>query len=344
MSFLFVSCFFLLHMSTICTSVHALATLNTRSAGKRLLDLLSKNKANKQSAIPLAGVHDALSAKIFASSGAQALFLSGFGVSASRLGEPDAGILSRNEMEDATRAVVAAVSSQNRDTVIIVDGDTGYGGTANVRRTVRGMANAGAAAITIEDQTFPKKCTFAMGSSGVNVVSRQDARDRIRTALKARDEALEEDGNSILVIARTDCRVAMGFDEAAERCRIFEELGADIVYAENLQSVQEYEQLRAFLSPSTPMMLAQVQLEPDAKNLMTVNDVGRLGYSLALFGVTALQATVGALEATARQFLDKGGGIVSQKEGMTPISSFENVKQVVGFSELDDFEEQYGCQ
>jgi len=164
--------------------------------------------------IPLIGVHDALSATILQRSNAPALFVSGFGVSASRLGQPDAGILTRTEMEDTVKNIIAAT---NNKIPIIADGDTGYGGTANVRQTVLSMASTGATALSIEDQNFPKRCTYVAGKS-VNVVNRQDAIARIETALAAQEEAFERTGNPLLIVARTDCRMALGVEEAIERC------------------------------------------------------------------------------------------------------------------------------
>ena len=174
-------------------------------------------------AVVCPGVHDALSTRVFAEAGAQVLFLSGFGVSACR-GEPDAGIITRVEMEETARQCVRAAG----EVPVIVDGDTGFGGASNLRRTVRGFAQAGAAAVSIEDQAFPKRCTFAAGT-GVRVVDRDAAVARVRAALRARDEA-KDAGNDVLVIARTDCRAALGLEEAIARCTAFDALGADIVY------------------------------------------------------------------------------------------------------------------
>lgn len=111
----------------------------------------SQSPSQGNPSLVVAGVHDALSAKVFASAGAKVLFLSGFGVSATRLGQPDAGLLTLNEMEETARHVVAAaaVGSKSAPPPVIVDGDTGYGGAANIRRTVRGLAAAGAAAVTV---------------------------------------------------------------------------------------------------------------------------------------------------------------------------------------------------
>ena len=119
---------------------------------------------------------------------------SGFGVSASRLGYPDAGILTLSEMEDTAKSVIRATGGK---IPVIVDGDTGYGGAVNIRRTVRGLASVGAAAVTIEDQVFPKCCTYAAGT-GVRVISRNASQARVRTAIAAREEARDIDGRDIL--------------------------------------------------------------------------------------------------------------------------------------------------
>lgn len=352
--------FFLLTMaSAACHGADALAA-PPPSAASRLRSLIAPpgNSATDTTgggsvtAVALPGVHDALSAKIFADAGASALFLSGFGVSACRLGEPDAGILTLAEMEDAARSVVAAAGGPGATGVpVIVDGDTGYGGASNLRRTVRGLAAAGAAAVTIEDQKFPKRCTYAAGA-GVRVVSREQSVERIRAAVGARDEARDRDGHDVLIVARTDCRAALGFEEAVERCKAYEALGADVVYAENLQSKSEYMKLRESLAPSTPMMLAQVQQGPggtangsgDDQNVYTVEEVGEMGYSLALFGVTALQATVHALQRTASSFLRSGEGRgcgVLEGDAAKDLASFSELKKVVGFPELEDWEGEY---
>ena len=117
-------------------------------------------------------------------------------------------------MEDTVKNIIAAT---NNKIPIIADGDTGYGGTANVRQTVLSMASTGATALSIEDQNFRKRCTYVAGKS-VNVVNRQDAIARIETALAAQEEAFERTGNPLLIVARTDCRMALGVEEAIERC------------------------------------------------------------------------------------------------------------------------------
>ena len=313
-------------MGLVCLLLLVHARRAGSSSAAQLRTLLAR-----PGAVQVPGVHDALSAKIFSEAGAECLFLSGFGVSAAKLGVPDAGILAYPEMEEAARACASAA----RGVPLIVDGDTGYGGAANVRRTVRGFAAAGAAAVTIEDQRFPKRCTFAAGA-GVRVVDRDAATRRVRAALRARDEALDLDGNDVLVIARTDCRRALGLAEAIERCVAFEALGADVVYAEALESRREYEELRAALEPATRTMLAQLQPDATSRPSLSLDEISALGFDLSLLGVTALQAVVAALRAAAEDVLE---------DGASPSAcSFDDVKRVVGFGDLAAFEGEYACE
>ena len=325
----------------------------------RLLKLIERNRSNTpRKAIPLVGIHDALSARILSNHGAEALFVSGFGVSASRLGQPDAGILTRSDLEQTVQQIQSSLGARCAGTssedetnnenltmppLLLVDCDTGFGGAINLIQTIRNLARIGVAAVSIEDQMFPKRCTYVAGKK-VTVVSREEAVDRVRTAVMACINPVTKE-KDILLIARTDCRMALGLEEALTRCQEFEKLGADIVYAENLQSPSEYEMLRAALKPETICMLAQVQqLSNDNENeaertLYNINDIGSMGFDLGLFGVTALQATVQALEATSREFFQNQGLV-----NPTNLASLEKVKSTVGFPELDELLEDYDCQ
>ena len=221
----------------------------------------------------------------------------------------DAGITSLVEMEQIARNVHAAIQS-NQSPPLIVDGDTGYGGPGNMLRTISSLSNAGASAITIEDQVFPKKCTVAAGDR-IRIVDRQNAVQRVRGALRARDYA----GADAWIVARTDCRLAYGFEEVIERCLRFESLGAEIVYAENLQSIDEYQQLRARLDPRTITMVAQVQEatgdydskgKQQDKPLLDTKRIGKMRYDLALFGVTPLQCVIGSKLMLSDHVFDYG--------------------------------------
>src|SRR5262249_59009620 len=165
------------------------------------------------------GCFDALSAKLIAAAGYKLGFVSGFAVSAVRLGLPDTGLISFAEMLDTVRSCCGAVP----DLPIIADGDTGYGNALNVQRTVAEYARAGAAAVMIEDQVSPKKCGHTRRKQ---VIEREEARMKIRAAVDAHRDA------DILILARTDARAVHGFDEALDRCRDFEKEGADIIFLE----------------------------------------------------------------------------------------------------------------
>src|ERR671913_567109 len=154
------------------------------------------------------GCHDAMSARLIEEAGFELGFMSGFAVSAARLGMPDTGLISYGELVDQAQNICRAVSIP-----MIGDGDTGFGSAQNIKRTVEGYASAGFACIMLEDQVAPKRCGHTEGKS---VVGRGEALTRIRAAVDARDA-----GADILIMARTDARACVNLDEALERCRGF---------------------------------------------------------------------------------------------------------------------------
>src|SRR3954452_22263011 len=174
---------------------------------------------NRPGLLTMPGCHDAMSARLIEESGFEIGFMSGFAVSAARLGMPDTGLISYAELADQGQNICRAVSIPMRG-----DGDTGFGSTQNIKRTVQGYGQAGFAAIMLEDQVAPKRCGHTEGKS---VVGRDEALTRIRAAVDARDA-----GADILIMARTDARACVSLDEAIARCRAFRELGADITFLE----------------------------------------------------------------------------------------------------------------
>ena len=175
------------------------------SAAQKLRELLAAPDI-----VVMPGCFDALSAKLVAEAGFTVTFMSGFAVSAARLGLPDTGLISFAEMLDTVRNCCSAAAK----IPLIADGDTGYGNALNVQRTVIEYARAGAAAVMIEDQVSPKKCGHTRGKQ---VISREEARMKIRAAADAKSDA------DILIMARTDARAVHGFDAALDRCRDFED-------------------------------------------------------------------------------------------------------------------------
>ena len=249
----------------------------------------------------LPGVWDALSARIAADSGFEALFLSGFAVSVARLGSPDIGLLTQTEMLDTARQVCAAVPCP-----VVVDADTGYGGAANVERTVRELVRAGAAGCFLEDQVWPKRCGHLPGK---RVVPLAEYLPKLRAALRARGDA------PFHVTARTDARAVAGLDEAIARARAFAEHGADAVFVEAPESIEEMARIRAALPPEVTLVANMVDggrtpLRPAAQlaaagfQLVVVPVAGLLGAAHALREVFGALARDGATSAVSDRLLD----------------------------------------
>jgi 2-methylisocitrate lyase-like PEP mutase family enzyme len=269
------------------------------------------------------GCHDALGARLIAAAGFPAAFLSGYAVSAARLGLPDAGLVSYREMLDAGCEVCAATAIP-----VIGDADTGFGNPVNVRRTVLGYHQAGFACVMVEDQVFPKRCGFAQG---LEVAPRCEALTRLRAALEARD-AVRRAGGDLLVIGRTDSRAAVGLDEALWRAQAFAELGADIVYFEAPASTAEMEALHRVVG-GTPTMLAQV--EKPGRPFLTPKQAEAIGYRVLLLGVTLLNAVIRA-QKEVLAMIAAGG-----HPGPDRLLPFEELYDTVGFNAYYALEKRY---
>ncbi len=253
---------------------------------------------------------DALSARMIEAAGFPLTFMSGFAVSAARLGAPDTGLISYGEMLDQGRNICSAISIP-----VIGDADTGYGNPMNVKRTVEGYARAGFACAMIEDQLAPKRCGHTRGKQ---VVDREEAAARIRAAVAAR-----EAGHDVLVMARTDARHDHGLDEAIERCRIFADLGADILFLEAPQSEAEMERLCAELPG--PKMANMV--EGGDSPILPPARLQEIGFKIAAYPLTLLSCAVAAMQ----------DALVALGRGKTPsgLMPFEALRAVVGFPDYE---------
>jgi 2-methylisocitrate lyase-like PEP mutase family enzyme len=266
------------------------------------------------------GCYDALSAKLVAASGFKITFMSGFAVSAARLGLPDTGLISFSEMLDSVRGCVSGAGT----IPLIADGDTGYGNALNVQRTVVEYARAGAAAVMIEDQVSPKKCGHTRGKQ---VISRDEARMKIRAAVDARRETDAD----ILILARTDARAVHGFDEALNRCRDFEAEGADIIFFEAPET--ETEMRRFCEAVQKPCMANMV---PGGKTpILPPHELQSIGYKLALYPVVLMSSAITAMQAALAAL--KPDGTVP----LPPSISFAELQQLVGFPDYWERETRY---
>ncbi len=260
---------------------------------------------------------DALSARLVEQAGFALTFMSGFATSAARLGLPDTGLISYGEMVDQARTICGAVRIP-----VMADGDTGYGNAVNVKRTVCGYAQAGCAAVMIEDQVWPKRCGHTRGKQ---VVDTREALARIRAAVDARDE-----GADILILARTDARAIHGLDEALRRAEAFREAGADILFVEAPTSEQE---MRRICAEVGGIQMANM-LEGGATPFLAPKDLQAIGYRIAAYPLTLLSSAVKAMR----------GALADMRSGHHPnerLVAFSELREILGFEDYYREEERY---
>ncbi len=229
--------------------------------------------------LALPGVYDALTAVLATRAGFRALFLSGYALSAARLAQPDFGVLTRTDVIDAAARVSPAV-----DVPVIVDADTGYGNPSDVERTVAELVQAGAAGCFLEDQVWPKRCGHLEGKQ---VVSLDEYLPKLDAALRARGSA------PFHVTARTDARAPCGLDEAIRRARAFADAGADAVFVEAPESVEEMTRIRAALPPAVTLVANMVEQGKTPRR--TLGELAAAGYRMVVFPVAGLLAATRAL-------------------------------------------------
>ena len=262
------------------------------------------------------GVFDMVSLRCANQFGFDALYMTGFGTVASHLGLPDAGLATYTDMVGRVKAMAAQAAAP-----LIADGDTGYGGLLNVRHTVRGYEEAGASAIQLEDQEFPKKCGHTPGR---RVIPAEDMVKKIRVAVESRRSA------DFLVIARTDARTTLGLDEALRRAEAYAKAGADVLFVESPESEEEMRTIgRAFDLPLVANMV-----EKGRTPLLSREELQALGFRLAIFPVTALLAALRAMSGVYAHFRDTG----SSAGVAVPLQDFADLTKLMGFEDVWEFD------
>ena len=264
-----------------------------------------RERLNQPGLLVAPGVFDMVSVRLADRFGFDALYMTGYGTVASHMGLPDAGLATYSDMVNR----VTAMAGMAR-TPLIADADTGYGGLLNMRHTIRGYEAAGAAAIQLEDQEFPKKCGHTPGR---RVIPMEDMVRKIRVAV--------------------DARTSLGLDEALRRAEAYAQAGADILFVESPESEEEMRRIgRSFDLP----LLANM-VERGRTPVLSRQDLEAIGYKLAIFPVTALLAAVQAMEQVYRQFQAQG----SSAGGSTPLYDFADLTQLMGFEDVWAFEKRY---
>ena len=265
--------------------------------------------------LAMPGCHDALSAKLCEHAGFETAFMSGFAVSASRLGLPDTGLISYAEMLNQGQNICNAVSIP-----IWGDGDTGFGNACNIKRTVKGYTQAGFACIMLEDQISPKRCGHTKGKT---IVSRDEAAMRIQAAVDARNE-----GADILIMARTDARATDSLEEAITRCQLFHDIGADINFLEAPESIEEMQQYCSQVDGHKVANLIEHGKTPNLPH----DQLEDIGYKIAVYPLTLLNVSIRAMQAS----------LSALKNGeKTKVMDFDELTKAVGFDEYYKEEEKY---
>jgi 2-methylisocitrate lyase-like PEP mutase family enzyme len=265
------------------------------------------------------GVFDMISARIADRAGFEALYMTGYGTVASYLGLPDAGLASYTDMVSR----VGAITGGTR-TPLIADADTGFGGLLNVERTVRGYEAAGAAAIQLEDQEFPKKCGHTPGR---RVIALEEMAKKIRVAREARDSS------DFLIIARTDARTSLGLDEALRRAEAYARAGADILFVESPES--EAEMARICRSFDLPCLANMV--EGGRTPVVSRTRLIELGYRIAIFPAAGFLAAAAALTAIYADLQATGSSV----ESRVPLMPFADMNRLMDFERVWDFDRRH---
>jgi 2-methylisocitrate lyase-like PEP mutase family enzyme len=247
-----------------------------------------RKKVEERRGLLVPGAFNAMSAKIIADQGFEAVYLTGAGLTNMYYGLPDLAFMGLRDVADHTARIRDAVGIP-----LIVDGDTGFGNALNVMHTVKTLERAGADAIQLEDQIFPKRCGHFSGKS---VAPLEEMLSKIAAAADARVDP------DFLIIARTDSRAAHGFDHAVERAQRFAEAGADVLFVEATESIDEVARLPRLLDRPQLMNIVIGGKSP----VLDADELARLGYGIVLYANAALQGAVLGMQRALRKLKESG--------------------------------------
>ncbi|MBE9607265.1 isocitrate lyase/PEP mutase family protein [Acetobacteraceae bacterium H6797] len=275
-------------------------------------------QAMREGIVMAPGAPDPLTARLVERAGFPAVYMTGFGATASRLGMPDIGLLTQTEMAEHARNITRAVRVP-----VIADADTGYGGPSNIHRTIREYVQAGVAALHLEDQVVPKRCGQR---AGIRLVPAEENAARLRCAVEARGE------DDLLIIGRTDAIAAEGPEEAIRRAKLYREAGVDLVFVDGIKKIAEVEAVAKHVPG--PKIVSIV--DGNETTRLTASDLQAMGFSIVLYAVTTLFAAVRASEAALNEL--RGSGTPAGVQGM----SYADFSDVVGLSFHDELADRFG--
>src|SRR5438093_1245595 len=279
-----------------------------------------RNLLKEKGVLVMPGVYDALSAKIAAGVGFEVIFITGYSLSATLLGEPDFGILTQTEMLAAAQRICSVAP-----TPVIVDADTGYGNAINVIRTVKELIRAGAGGMFLEDQVWPKRCGHMKGKQ---VIPLEEQLKKLRAAIEARKD------NDFFIVARTDARQALGLSEAITRGLAFKEAGADAVFIEAPETKEEMKEISAHV----PGPLVANMLERGVTPLMGPQELKDLGFNLIVWPLAPLYSIAKSL-TEVYSTLRRDGSTTKILDQLMP---FDEFNEIVGLEVKYALDTNYG--
>ncbi|MBB4305676.1 2-methylisocitrate lyase-like PEP mutase family enzyme [Rhodobium orientis] len=290
------------------------ATQSDREKRRRLRHRLGQDRL-----IPAPGIFEMISARIADRMDFDVLYMTGYGTVGSYLGLPDAGLATFTDMLDRASAM-----ARGTKTALIADGDTGYGGLLNVAHTVRGYEAAGIAGIQLEDQEFPKKCGHTPNRP---VIAGTEMVRKIRVAVDTRTDP------DFLIVARTDALASQGIDEALRRAEAYAEAGADLIFVEAPESIEQMERIGKTIDK--PLVANMV--EGGKTPVLPRVELERIGYRLAIYPATGFLAMAKALETVYGAIREDGSSVAVQDR----LADFKAFSALMGFEEVWNFEERY---
>lgn len=280
---------------------------------------LIRSQLEQKGILVMPGVYDALSAKIAARAGFEVLFITGYSLSATLLGEPDFGLLTQSEVLSAAQRVCSVVP-----TPVIVDADTGYGNAINVIRTVKELIRAGAAGMFLEDQVWPKRCGHMKGKQ---VIPLEEQLKKLRAAIEAKE------GADFYIVARTDARQALGLDEAIRRGIAFKGTGADAIFIEAPETKEEMKEIARHV----PGPLVANMIERGVTPLMGPAELKDLGFQLVVWPLGPLYASAKALQKVYMNLYRVG----TTEEILDQLISFNEFHDIIGLEQKYALDARY---
>ncbi|MCK9362334.1 MAG: oxaloacetate decarboxylase [Syntrophales bacterium] len=281
---------------------------------KKLRELLQK-----PGLVRAPGAFDAWSARLVEMAGFSAVYMTGYGASASVLGQPDIGLMTMSEVVSQAGNMASAVAIP-----FIADGDTGYGGVLNVMRTVREFEKAGIAGLQLEDQVFPKRCGHMEGKQ---LIPQEEMAAKVRAAVYARQS------EDFVIVARTDARAVTNLKDAIARAVAYAEAGADVLFVEAPQTIAEMKEIARELK----LPLIANMVEKGKTPFLPAEELEQIGYKIAIYPVSTLYAATKAMMKVLTHLREKG----STENCLEDLVSFEEFNNLVGVGEMRALEKKF---